>query len=1106
MPALAGLSYDGVSVPYRSLRSVLSVALVAAGLAVLAPAAPAAAAIDPPTIGAYVGGGDRGDGGLAVNARMDAQSATTLVGDSYVLDGSRLRKVDEAGEITAVRSFPTAPRKVVATHDGVFVLRGTTITRYSLAGGDTGWSADRPGVLDFDVARGDTVYAVTTDGVWKTGEGVPWTRVAGGGANGWGDGGAATDATLTGLRSVAVTRYDVYVGQGGAVRHISETGVLATVAGSESAAAADSGDGGLATAASVRAEYLGVADTGEAPHTVYVSHGGADGPSLRRFAVGGDIDTFATPPASCASPRLGSANVWRVLVACGRVYAYDQLTSTWGHYAGHDGTGSPDGAGFRGSWESEVHGVAPQADGRPYWSAADTVRRLTPAMTIETVAGGGDPADGWGDGPAAGARLRPRKLASAPDGSVYVADQRVYDGARVRRIKDGVVSTVAGGGSGAATDGGSATAPAFSYVYAVAVDGAGAVWFADQDRAVWRIVDGLLDHVATLPAHTRCCDLAYDPYGARMLAVVGSSVQALGADGTLTEAAALPGPTAAAGPGGSVFSSSGWVRRGAALTRFFGAGDGDNGGPARTAYGIVEQAYVDAEGLFVFADTQRRQVRVIDALPAPVVPDVGTPEATPGPGNVSFAAEPHAGYYTMYGTVGATPPSLPDESAAPALWDWSSESGDGLAFTVDGFTSNSYLSAVPYSFTFFAHTPGTYDYLVLPVTVTPLVDDVPPAQVQGLALDVAGDTVTFTEPATPDFARAEVRWAYGTTPPATRTAGNAVPVPPLARYSDIAFSVFSVDHADNVSPPVSIGMPKLMPVATHPLPAFAGYDSDEPNKRLTLFHHDGEVRYAAGDVAPALPSEGLAPDCACAGGPGPTGKVVQVDGVTYGQHYAFAVFRRSGDGLHYYRGTYVTVFGGTTIADTLTMASTPASVVTGALVTLKGTVKQGVTHTPRALSRIELWSRSPGGAYARVAVARTSALGAYAFSVRPRTHTYYQVRTGVADAAAPAMSSTATRLVRATPVVGGRLSASKVTSGTRVRVYGSIVPAGKRTLVLQRLTSTGWRAVVTKTTDGYGKTYYDVARTRGTYRYRWTAPASATLNAATGATLTLTVT
>ena len=70
------------------------------------------------------------------------------------------------------------------------------------------------------------------------------------------------------------------------------------------------------------------------------------------------------------------------------------------------------------------------------------IRRIAPDGTVTTIAGG----NGWGlrDGPAGAAQFAgPMDVAIAADGSIYVADAYNH---RIRRIADGMVTTVAGSG------------------------------------------------------------------------------------------------------------------------------------------------------------------------------------------------------------------------------------------------------------------------------------------------------------------------------------------------------------------------------------------------------------------------------------------------------------------------------------------------------------------------------------------------------------------------------------------------------------------------------------------------------------------------------------
>ena len=116
-------------------------------------------------------------------------------------------------------------------------------------------------------------------------------------------------------------------------------------------------------------------------------------------------------------------------------------------FVGWSGPGLADGTG----WDAEFNGpsgIAVAADGSLY--VADSrnhrLRRITPDGTVTTVAGAG-PVDcmpgGFADGPADRARLfNPTGIAVASDGIVYFADTGNH---RIRALKDGVVTTVAGG-------------------------------------------------------------------------------------------------------------------------------------------------------------------------------------------------------------------------------------------------------------------------------------------------------------------------------------------------------------------------------------------------------------------------------------------------------------------------------------------------------------------------------------------------------------------------------------------------------------------------------------------------------------------------------------
>ncbi len=95
---------------------------------------------------------------------------------------------------------------------------------------------------------------------------------------------------------------------------------------------------------------------------------------------------------------------------------------------------------------AQSRGLGLATDGKGHVIVADAgnhaIRRIAPDGTVTTVAGG----NGWGlrDGPAGAAQFAgPMDVAIAADGSIYVADAYNH---RIRRIADGMVTTVAGSG------------------------------------------------------------------------------------------------------------------------------------------------------------------------------------------------------------------------------------------------------------------------------------------------------------------------------------------------------------------------------------------------------------------------------------------------------------------------------------------------------------------------------------------------------------------------------------------------------------------------------------------------------------------------------------
>ena len=142
-------------------------------------------------------------------------------------------------------------------------------------------------------------------------------------------------------------------------------------------------------------------------------------------------------------------------------------------------------AGFAdGTWGAAQfnypHGVATDAAGNLYVadSSNHRIRKVTPAGVVTTLAGSGT--GGFADGTGASAQFNtPMDVAMGPDGNIYVADSANN---RIRKVTPtGVVTTLAGNGAASYADG-SAESAMFRHPRALTVDTLGYIYVADTDN------------------------------------------------------------------------------------------------------------------------------------------------------------------------------------------------------------------------------------------------------------------------------------------------------------------------------------------------------------------------------------------------------------------------------------------------------------------------------------------------------------------------------------------------------------------------------------------------------------------------------------------------
>jgi len=130
-------------------------------------------------------------------------------------------------------------------------------------------------------------------------------------------------------------------------------------------------------------------------------------------------------------------------------------------------------------------------------TAGSRIRKVGIDGIITTMAGGGT--NGLGDGgPATKARLSdPQGVVSDASGNMVIADTYYH---RIRKVdRNGIITTVAGnGGIGYSGDGGPATNATLFYPFAVAVEASGSLFIADSENYRVRKVDtnGIITTVA----------------------------------------------------------------------------------------------------------------------------------------------------------------------------------------------------------------------------------------------------------------------------------------------------------------------------------------------------------------------------------------------------------------------------------------------------------------------------------------------------------------------------------------------------------------------------------------------------------------------------------
>jgi trimeric autotransporter adhesin len=359
------------------------------------------------------------------------------------------------------------------------------------------------------------------------------TTVAGNGNGTFsGDGGPATSASLNWPTGVAVdSAGNLYIADDAnhRIRKVSG-GTITTVAGSGSTGGTGgfSGDGGPATSAELGSPYAVAVDSAG---NIYI----ADATNNRiRKVSGGTITTIAGGGAAlgdggpATSAQLSSPTDV-VVDLSGNLYIADggnnrirKVTAGTITTVAGNGTGafSGDGGPAAGASLSNPTGIALDGQGNIYVadSANERIRKVT-GGTITTFAGNGEYQFSGDGGPATSAELNlpvitPAGIAIDSAGELYIADGNNY---RIRKVSNGIITTVAGGGTASPGDGGLATAAALSRVpLFVTVDSVGNVYFTDGEL-IYKVSGGVITTIvaggSAIPPQLTPYGIAVDPAG-----------------------------------------------------------------------------------------------------------------------------------------------------------------------------------------------------------------------------------------------------------------------------------------------------------------------------------------------------------------------------------------------------------------------------------------------------------------------------------------------------------------------------------------------------------------------------------------------------------------
>jgi uncharacterized protein (TIGR03437 family) len=671
-----------------------------------------------------------GDNGPATSAQLNGPAGVAVdsAGNLYIADQNnyRIRKVSN-GVITTVAGN--------GTHGFSGDNGPATSAQLNLYNGGypIGIAVDSAGNL-YISDSGNLRIRKVSNGVITT--------VAGNGTQGFsGDNGPATSAELNQPEGIAAdSAGNLYIAdwQNSRIRKVAN-GVITTVAGNGTRGF--SGDGGPATSAQLSYPQ-GVAV--DSAGNLYIAD--TSNSSIRKVAngvittvAGNETFGFSGDNGPATSAQLnGPTGV--AVDSAGDLYIGDQLNQrirkvSNGLIATVVGGGTSIGDnGPATSAQFVPTGLAVDSAGNLYIADgyANRIRKVSNGV-ITTVAGNGTVGFSGDNGPATSAQIGPEGVAVDPAGNLYIAD---FGNSRIRKVTNGVITTVAGNGtSGFSGDGGPAGSAQLNGPTGVAVDSAGNLYIAEYAR-IRKVSNGVITTVA------------------------GNGIWGFSGDNGPATSAQVSDYGIAVDSAGSLYFADGSKNRirkvsNGVITTVAGDGipgfSGDNGPATSAELSYPSGVAVDSAGSLYIADTYNGRIRKVSGGVITTVAGNGT-QGYSGDGGPATSAEldlpenlaiDSAGnIYIADGTIRVLTPDSCTYSVSPTALQFPASGGSLTVNIQTGASCPWAVSGVPGWITVSTASSGAASASIALAagpnnTGTPL----------GAIIVVAGVSVTITQPA-----------------------------------------------------------------------------------------------------------------------------------------------------------------------------------------------------------------------------------------------------------------------------------------------------------------------------------------------------------------------